>query len=141
MGKRIKSLLAVAVLLLMAGCGQGAGPGHDTGGASKSSPPVEVQQDDSSRATSSSGQAGTPAGAESPSITEAGKTGEQKQEQEQEPGAGDKTGSVIKTDNEVAGQEAGQMLEEVDRQLDDLLKALDGAEDIDEKDLQYEGGQ
>lgn len=136
MGNKIsRSLVAVAVLLLMAGCGLGTGSNNDSGGTAKNSPAVESRQTNPPVVDPGNGQTGTSGDTEKSPGAEGGKAGEKGS------GSGDKTGIVIITENKIPGQEAGQMLEEVDRQLDDLLKALDVAEDIDEKELQNEGGQ
>lgn len=44
---------------------------------------------------------------------------------------------VIRTDNLVSNQEAGAMLDEVDRQLNELLNTLDRLNDVDDQDLRY----
>ncbi|MFZ5643639.1 MAG: hypothetical protein ACOY46_08630 [Bacillota bacterium] len=46
---------------------------------------------------------------------------------------------VVKTDNRVANQEASTVLDEVDKELSDLLDTLERLDDIDDQDLQFEG--
>jgi hypothetical protein len=48
---------------------------------------------------------------------------------------------VIKTENKGSGEEADEMLEEVDRQLDALIKALDALDTVELEELQNEGGE
>jgi uncharacterized protein HemX len=47
---------------------------------------------------------------------------------------------VIKTDNRASEKEADEMLKEVDRQLDSLIKALDELDEVDTKELPDEEG-
>ena len=44
---------------------------------------------------------------------------------------------AIKTDNPVSNQEAGAMLDAVDKQLDELMSTLDRLDEISEEDLRY----
>ncbi len=48
---------------------------------------------------------------------------------------------VIKTENKASEKEANEMLEEVDRQLDSLLKALDEMGTMDVNELPDEEGE
>jgi len=48
---------------------------------------------------------------------------------------------VIKSENKASEKEANEMLEEVDRQLDSLMKALDEMESMDVSDLPDEEGE
>lgn len=47
---------------------------------------------------------------------------------------------VIKTGNKGSGEEADEMLEEVDRQLDALIKTLDALDTVEIDELQDKGG-
>lgn len=47
---------------------------------------------------------------------------------------------VIKTENRASEKEADEMLKEVDRQLDSLIKALDELDEVDTKELPDEEG-
>lgn len=44
---------------------------------------------------------------------------------------------VVKTDNQVSNREAGQVLDEVDKQLSEVLSTLDRMDDVDDQDLKY----
>lgn len=47
---------------------------------------------------------------------------------------------IIKTENRVSDEEADEMLNEVDRQLDNLIEALDGLDAVDTTELPDEEG-
>lgn len=53
----------------------------------------------------------------------------------------DDPGLVIKTENRASEEEADEMLKEVDRQLDSLIKALDELDAVDMKKLPDEEGK
>lgn len=71
------------------------------------------------------------------------------QEVQEEPGAsyggqpaaaeqsGSKAGIVLKSDNSVPDQEAVAVLEELDRQLGDLIRALERMDEVKDEDLEY----
>lgn len=103
--------LSLAILLAAAGCGKGT-PDKKASGENKneSKPPVEVT--DSSRPKDDPKPAQKKATGETPDI-------------------------VIKTENRVSNEEAGAMLDEVDKQLTELLNTLDRLDDLDDKNLQY----
>ncbi len=135
MGLKLRLLAAVLLLVIAAGCGDKAtkeGSPPETGQG-----PAEVETAGSeSGGNSGDKQAVVSSGKDDGALKE---TDSGKDNATSDSAA--KPNIVIKSENQVPGQEAGQMLEEVDRQLDDLLKALDGTEDIDESELLYEGGQ
>ncbi|GBF33802.1 hypothetical protein DCCM_2913 [Desulfocucumis palustris] len=142
MGLKLRLLAAMLLIVFIAGCGDKAPPevkppetgkesvevdtgGSDTGGSKQSV--VSPGKDDGAVKKIDGGKDKAAGSAVKPG----GQPG----------GAVEKPDLVIKSENQVPGQEAGQMLEEIDRQLDDLLEALDGTEDIDESELLYEGEQ
>lgn len=44
---------------------------------------------------------------------------------------------MIRTENQISNQEAGAMLDEVDKQLSDLLDTLDRLDDVTDNELEY----
>ncbi len=102
--------LCLAILLAAAGCGKGTPEKASGENKNESKPPVEIT--DSSRPKDDPKPAQKKAAGETPDI-------------------------VIKTENRVSNEEAGAMLDEVDKQLTELLKTLDRLDDLDDKNLQY----
>ncbi len=102
--------IALACLLVSgAACGlrgDDAGPGG--------SPPSAVQTDE---------RAGSPGAADN-----SGGAAEKKEEKQEE--------IVIKSDNRGSGEEADEMLKEVDRELDALIRALDALDAVDTGELE-----
>lgn len=54
-----------------------------------------------------------------------------------EESGGKTSGMVLKSDNRVFDQEAVAVLEELDRQLGDLIRALERMDEVKDEDLEY----
>ncbi len=54
-----------------------------------------------------------------------------------EESGGKTSGMVLKSDNRVPDQEAVAVLEELDRQLGDLIRALERMDEVKDEDLEY----
>jgi hypothetical protein len=107
-------ILSLALMLLSAGCGKKA-PGHDNEGKTELPRPT-VESSETSRALPDAKTGEVPAGDSSSAET---------------------PGIVIRTDNPVSNQEAGEMLDEMDKQLTELINTLERLDDMEDKDLQY----
>ena len=102
--------LSLAFLLAASGCARGASDQKPAGDGKKEKAPVENTTIHRPAADQAQDQKNAPR--EAPDI-------------------------VIRTDNRVSNQEAGAMLDEVDKQLTELINTLDRLDDLDDKELQY----
>lgn len=111
-----KALIAIslAFLLAAAGCAKGAPENKPGADSKKEKAAVENKERNRPPAGSNVGKAPSEkvASGEAPEI-------------------------IIRTDNRVSNQEAGAMLDEVDRQLTELLNTLDRLNEVDDQDLKY----
>lgn len=103
-------VLSLAFLLTASGCAGGASDQKPAGDGKKEKAPVGNTAIHRPAANQAQGQKNSPR--EAPDI-------------------------VIRTDNRVSNQEASAMLDEVDKQLNDLINTLDRLDDLDDKELQY----
>lgn len=121
MKKAALFIMVLAIVFFLAGCGKKP-PGGDPAGGGAPERAAEQER---------------PLGGQE-QVRETGQTGSPGPPTEK-PASGETPSVVIKTPNQASSQEAGRMLDELDRQLTELLNTLERLEDIKEEDLQYEG--
>lgn len=119
MKKAALFILALAVIFALAGCGKktpepGAAGKDESEKAAVESKPLSPEQPESDKSVKNSSPAEDTASGKTPAI-------------------------VIKTQNQATNQEAGAMLDALDKQLTELLNTLERLEDVKDEDLQYEG--
>jgi len=127
------------ILLLPAGCGK-AIPADKTAGDKETEQPAVESHGDLPAVAQPEGGSGNSAGTvlpgkspgDSPGVAQpAGSSVPVEQGQSE-----DASKIVIKTDNQVSNQEAGAMLDAVDKQLDELMNTLDRLDELSDEDLQ-----
>lgn len=126
--KALLAALFLALLLAAAGCGtwsQGKGAGGD--GKEKKTPQAGFSQ---STRPPGGPETAPPGGSEA--TRPAGEP-----EAARKDTSGEAPDIVIRTENRVSSQEAGAILDEMDKQLAELINTLNRLEDPDDRDLEY----
>ena len=136
---RFRFLVLFLILLLLAGCGK-ATPVDKTAGDKETEQPAVESHGDLPAVAQPEGGSGNSAGTVPPEMSPGDTTGAAQPAESSVPvdqgHSEDASKIVIKTDNPVSNQEAGAMLDAVDKQLDELMDTLDRLDELSEEDLQ-----
>lgn len=140
---RPKLLIALSVLLILviSGCGtrtsdmQNVKPASDGQQVNSVSGTQEPQSEEAAGTEKASGEEVT-----SDSQNSAAETGKPAAAQTNTNTAGSKDTSaevVVKTDTSVSDERAAKVLEEIDREMDNLINVLNNMDDISDSDLEF----